>query len=217
MPDVPFAPLLIDGERRPTSTGATYSVYSPHTGALASTAAAASSEDCRAAIEAAQRAFPAWEAMLPAMRKDILLRAAATFQSEEWQKKVAPLMQAEAAMPRSHILFNVVAGVRLLGDVASLANNLKGEMLPSIVPGGQVFVQRRAHGVMYVFVIWDCLCCGAYQGCRYSVVPWNAPIPLTISSVAVPIICGNTVVIRPSEICPYTSYLVVEALHEVRE
>jgi len=30
--------------------------------------------------------------------------------------------------------------------------------------------------------------------------------------VAMPIICGNTVVVRPSEFCPYTSYLVVDAL-----
>jgi hypothetical protein len=98
--------------------------------------------------------------MLPAMRRDILLRAAATFQSEEWQKKAAPPMQAEAAMPQSHILFNFVAAAKLLEDVASLANDLKGETLPSIFPGGQVFVQRRAHGVMYAFVIRDCLVAG---------------------------------------------------------
>jgi acyl-CoA reductase-like NAD-dependent aldehyde dehydrogenase len=152
MSDVPFAPLLIDGERRPASAGATFPVHSPHTGSLASTAAAASSEDCRAAITAAQRAFPAWEATTFATRRDILLRAAETLKSEEWQKKAAPAMQAEAAMPHALALFNFFAGVESLMGVATLVSNLKGETLPSIVPGGQVFVQRRAKGVMYVFI-----------------------------------------------------------------
>jgi len=51
----------------------------------------------------------------------------------------------------------------------------------------------------------------------YSIVPWNAPIPLLLNSVAIPLICGNTVVVRPSEYCPHSSSLVVDALHDVRE
>ena len=150
MPDVPFAQLLINGDHRPASTSAIFSVYSPYTGALASTAAAASSEDCHAAIEAAHRAFPAWEATGYATRRDILLRAMATLRSEEWQKRAALAMRAELAMPQAHIVFNLVAGSVLLGSVATLVNDLKGETLPSLVPGGQVFIQRRAQGVMYV-------------------------------------------------------------------
>ena len=58
---------------------------------------------------------------------------------------------------------------------------------------------------------------GANQNRRYSTVPWNAPLPLMILSVALPLICGNTVVVRPSEICPHASSLVVDALHDVRK
>jgi len=194
--DVHFAPLLIDGERRAASTGETFTVRSPHTGVLASTSAAASSEDCREAIEAAQRAFPAWEATSFSTRRDIMLRAAETIQSEEWQKKAASVILAEVAAPQAHALFNFGASVELLKSVATLVNELKGETLPSRVPGGHVFVQRRAQGVIY------------------SVVPWNAPIVLMLANVAIPIICGNTVVVRPSEFCPYTSYLVVDALQD---
>ncbi|KAI0292402.1 aldehyde dehydrogenase [Russula brevipes] len=196
MADIPFAPLLINGERRPASTGATFSVHSPYTGALASTAASASSEDCRAAIEAAQRAFPAWEATQYATRREILLRALATLQSEAWQKKAAPVMRAEVAMTRAQLLLNFIFGAGTLASVADMVGELKGETLPSVLPGGQVFVQRRAHGVVY------------------SVVPWNGPIPLIVTAVAIPLICGNTVLVRPSEYCPYTSSLVVDALHD---
>ena len=151
MSDVPFTPLLINGERRPASTGATFQVRSPHTGALASTAASASSDDCRAAIEAAQRAFPAWEATPVNTRRDILLRASATLASKEWQQKVAQHLRAEIAMPDSQVLFNLFGASSFLVDCACLANELKGETLPSYIPGGQVFIQRRALGVVYVF------------------------------------------------------------------
>ena len=150
MSDVPFTPLLINGEHHPASTGATFSVHNPYNGSFASTAAAASLEDCRAAIEAAQRAFPAWEATGYTTRRNILLRAAATLESEEWQKKAAVAMRAELAMPQEPIMFNFSAGSGLLASVATLVNDLRGETLPSLVPGGQVFIQRRAQGVMYV-------------------------------------------------------------------
>jgi acyl-CoA reductase-like NAD-dependent aldehyde dehydrogenase len=150
MADVPFAPLLINGERRPASTGATFSAYSPYTGALASTTASASSEDCRAAIGAAQQAFPAWEATQYATRREILRRAVATLRSEEWRKKAAPVMRAEVAMTQAQLLCNFIFGAEALGSVADIVGELKGETLPSVLPGGQVFVQRRAHGVVCV-------------------------------------------------------------------
>jgi acyl-CoA reductase-like NAD-dependent aldehyde dehydrogenase len=36
-------------------------------------------------------------------------------------------------------------------------------------------------------------------------------------SVVLPLICGNTVVVRPSEVCPYASSLVADALQDVRK
>ena len=49
---------------------------------------------------------------------------------------------------------------------------------------------------------------------RYSVVPWNGPIPLAIRGAAIPMICGSTVVLRPSEYSPRTQALVADAFHE---
>jgi acyl-CoA reductase-like NAD-dependent aldehyde dehydrogenase len=151
MPDVPFTTLLINGERRRASTGATFEVRNPHTGVLASIAASASSDDCRAAIEAAHRAFPAWEETPSNTRRQILVRALATLESEEWQKKAAASMRAEVAMPESHVIFNLRSAPGALSGFTCLVNELKGETLPSIIPGGQVFVQRRALGVVCVF------------------------------------------------------------------
>ena len=151
MADVPFTPLLINGECRPAITGATFEVRNPHTGVLASIAVAASLEDCRAAIDAAHRAFPAWEDTPSHTRRQILLRALATMESEEWQKKAAALLRAEVAMPESQVTVNLHGASSSLVSFASMVNELKGETLPSVIPGGQVFIQRRALGVVCVF------------------------------------------------------------------
>jgi acyl-CoA reductase-like NAD-dependent aldehyde dehydrogenase len=221
MANVPFTHLLINGERRSASTGATFEVRNPHTGALASTAASASSDDCRAAIDAAQRAFPAWEDTPSNTRRQILVRAIATLESEEWQKKAAVSLRAEVAMPESQVIFNLRSVPNALSGVTCLVNELKGETLPSLIPGGQVFVQQRALGVVCVFpscsLLYFHLLYDANQNRSYAVVPWNAPLPLMIVSVALPLICGNTVVVRPSEICPHASSLVIDALHDVRK
>ncbi|MGH8822277.1 MAG: aldehyde dehydrogenase family protein, partial [Rhodoferax sp.] len=44
--------------------------------------------------------------------------------------------------------------------------------------------------------------------------PWNAPIILAVRALAVPLACGNTVVLKGSELCPATHGLVIEALQE---
>lgn len=55
----------------------------------------------------------------------------------------------------------------------------------------------------------------AYGLNRLSIVPWNAPIVLTLRAVAVPIICGNTVVLKTSEVSPRTQAIIVETFIEV--
>ena len=50
----------------------------------------------------------------------------------------------------------------------------------------------------------------------YAISPWNVPTALTIRACAVPIICGNTVVLKTSESSPRSQTLMAEILHEVR-
>jgi len=46
-------------------------------------------------------------------------------------------------------------------------------------------------------------------------VPWNAPIALGVRAVACPLMCGNTVVMKGSELCPQTHRLLVDVLNAV--
>lgn len=46
--------------------------------------------------------------------------------------------------------------------------------------------------------------------------PWNAPTLLAFRAVTMPILCGNTMVFKASEISPRTHAIVAEVFHEVR-
>jgi benzaldehyde dehydrogenase (NAD) len=46
------------------------------------------------------------------------------------------------------------------------------------------------------------------------IAPWNAPVILAVRAIALPLACGNTVVLKGSEICPATHGLIIDALQE---
>ena len=51
-------------------------------------------------------------------------------------------------------------------------------------------------------------------GVVLSMAPWNAPIILATRAIAVPLACGNTVVLKASEQCPRTHGLIIQAFIE---
>ncbi|CDO69642.1 hypothetical protein BN946_scf184851.g30 [Trametes cinnabarina] len=189
---VPFTPLYIDGQWRPSSTGVTFDVRNPTSGKVVGTAAAASAEDCTAAVEAASRAFKTWENSPLSQRRDILIRASDNFAKK--REEVAKVAREETAITEDWLPVNFEWPIDQMRDIASATMRLKGETGLSIIPGGQVFTQKRAIGVV--------------------IVPWNAPVILTLRAVAVPIVCGNTVVLKTSEYSPKLQAMIVEVLEE---
>ncbi|KAI0642106.1 aldehyde dehydrogenase [Trametes meyenii] len=188
----PLTSLFIDGEWRPSSTGTTFEVRNPATGNVVGTGAAASHEDCAAAVETAALAFQTWEDSPLSLRRDILLKAADILASPEYKEKVMATVKEETAAMDDTVVFNHTAPVNEMRNFAGATTRLKGEAFVSWLPGGQVFAQRKALGVVL------------------SIAPWNAPIGLTIRATALPIVCGNTVVLKCSEVSPRTQAIIAE-------
>src|SRR5690625_1165125 len=74
--------LLINGQKKAASNGATFQRHNPLDGKVATTAPAATTEDAVAAVEAASKAFPEWAAMGPTARRELLNKAADAMQSK---------------------------------------------------------------------------------------------------------------------------------------
>jgi acyl-CoA reductase-like NAD-dependent aldehyde dehydrogenase len=183
--------LLIAGQARPASGGATYERRDPSTGAVATRAAAATLDDVDAAVAAARAAFPAWSAMPPGARRTLLLGAADAL--ERLRGRIVDAAVREAGGAPVWYQFNVTLAADMLREAASMTTQIAGEVIPSDVPGSLALGVRQA--------------CGVVVG----IAPWNAPVILGTRAVAMPLACGNTVVLKASELCPAVHRLIAQA------
>lgn len=183
--------MIIDGQDSPAASGATYDRRDPVTGDVATTAPAAGPEDMRRAVDAAAAAFPAWSATGPGERRKLLSKAADAL--EEMTPEIIRTAMAETGATGPWIGFNCSLAAGMLREAAAMTTQIAGQIIPSNKPGTLAMAQRRPHGV----------CLG--------IAPWNAPVILGTRAVAMPIACGNTVVLKASEMCPATHMAIGEA------
>jgi len=185
--------LIGDGEQAAVG-GAVFERLNPMTEAVATRAAAATVADVNAACDAAQAAFPAWAATGPNARRALLLKAADALAAKG--DAFVAAMKAETGSTEGWARFNVMLAAGILREAAALTTQITGETIPSDKPGCIAMAFRQPAGV----------CVG--------IAPWNAPVILGARAVATPLACGNTVVLKTSEACPRTHYLIGEALRE---
>ncbi|MCB2254487.1 aldehyde dehydrogenase [Pseudomonas chlororaphis] len=186
-------PLLIGGRSCPARDGRTFERRNPVTGALVSRVAAATLEDADAAVAAAQAAFPAWAALAPNERRSRLLRAAEQLQAHSAQFIAAA---GETGAMANWYGFNVQLAANLLREAAAMTTQVKGEVIPSDVPGSFAMALRQP--------------CGVVLG----IAPWNAPVILATRAIAMPLACGNTVVLKASELSPAVHRLIGQVLQD---
>ncbi|MGA8784102.1 MAG: aldehyde dehydrogenase family protein, partial [Polaromonas sp.] len=186
--------LLIDGAHTAASNGATFDRHNPLDGTVATVAPAATVQDAVAAVEAAAKAFPAWSATGPSERRALLIKAALALEAKA--PAFIAAMAAETGASGLWAGFNVHLAAGTLREAASLTTQITGDVIPSDVPGSLSMGVRQAAGVVL------------------GMAPWNAPVILGVRAIAVPLACGNTVVLKGSELCPATHGLIIEALQE---
>ncbi len=186
--------MLIGGQSVGATGGATFERRNPLDGQVATRAPAATADDARAAIDAAAKAFPAWAAMGPGERRGLLMKAAAAIEAKG--QAFAAAMAAETGSSGIWAGFNVHLAADMFLEAASLTTQISGQVIPSNVPGSLAMAVRQPAGVVV------------------GIAPWNAPIILAVRAIATPLACGNTVVLKGSELCPATHGLIIEALQE---
>jgi benzaldehyde dehydrogenase (NAD) len=186
--------MLIQGETCAAASGRTFERRNPLSNELATRAPAASASDAVAAVEAASKAFAAWSASGPAERRALLTKAATVLESKA--SLFSEAMAAETGASGLWAGFNVHLAAGILLEAAALTTQVAGEVIPSDVPGNLAMGLRQAAGVVL------------------GIAPWNAPVILATRAIATPLACGNTVVLKASELCPRTHGLIIEALME---
>lgn len=183
--------MLINGAEVSAEDGRTFERRDPVTGKVATVAPAASVADAEAVASAAGAAFPAWSKTSPAERRGLLLKAADAL--EAMTPDISAIATAETGATGPWIGFNCMLAAGMLREAASMTTQISGEVIPSNKPGALAMAQPKPLGV----------CLG--------IAPWNAPVILGVRAVAMAIACGNTAILKASELCPATHLAIGQA------
>jgi acyl-CoA reductase-like NAD-dependent aldehyde dehydrogenase len=178
---------FIGGEWVDAAEGATFDDLDPFTGDVVARVPAGKREDAKRAIESAAEAFPEWSQTLPAVRQQVFLRAADILESR--RDEVVSWLARETGCTFGFGMFQMSFVPGLFRQAAALPYAPMGEIIPSDVGAFSMGV-RRPVGVV-----------GA-------IAPWNAALILSARSIAAPLALGNTVVLKPSELSPYSGGLL---------
>jgi len=178
--------LLINGQWRDASSGATMAVVNPATEVVIADVAAATPDDVTAAVEAARGALAGPWGALPARDRGRLL----------WQLGDRLMAQADE-IARLETLHNgkpifesrqieIPACVECLQYFAGWADKVHGETVP-VKGKALVYTLREPLGV-----------CAA-------IVPWNFPLLSAVWKVAPALATGNTMILKPASQTPLTA------------
>jgi benzaldehyde dehydrogenase (NAD) len=166
----------------------------PMTNQPASRAQAMTPEEARAVADRAAVAFSVWSRFGPGARRAKLMAAASALEARKDDFIVA--MTAEIGATADWAMFNLMLAAGMIREAAALTTQIVGEVIPSDKPGCLSMALREPVGVIV------------------GIAPWNAPIILGVRAIAVPLACGNSVILKASEICPRTHSLIIDAFVE---
>ncbi len=190
--DVPTE-LIIGGEHRAASDGATFEVIDPATGDALTTVASGTVEDAIACVDAASAAAREWASTAPRKRSEILQR---TYQlMVDRADDLARLITAENGKALPDARGEVLYSAEFFRWYAEEAVRIRGDI--QVAPGGanKIIVVRQPVGVAVL------------------VTPWNFPAAMAARKIAPALAAGCTVILKPAGETPLTA-LAIAAIME---
>lgn len=149
--------------------------------------------DLDAAVQAAQRAFPAWSASGVQARADALDKIGSEILAR--RDELGALLAREEGKTRPEAVGEVTRAGHIFKFFAGECLRLSGEVLPSVRPGVGVEITREPLGVIGL------------------ITPWNFPIAIPAWKIAPALAFGNCVVIKPAELVPGSAWALADIIH----
>jgi aldehyde dehydrogenase (NAD+) len=153
-----------------------------------------SQADIDAAVSAASVAFKTWRLIPAPKRGEILFRVAELL--VERKEDLSRDMTREMGKVLTETRGDVQEAIDMTYYMAGEGRRLFGQTTPSELPNKFAMSVRQPIGV-----------CGM-------ITPWNFPMAIPSWKIMPALVCGNTIVLKPAEDTPLSSYHLVEALAE---
>ncbi|MFJ6415595.1 aldehyde dehydrogenase family protein [Paeniglutamicibacter sp. NPDC091659] len=194
-PGLPQVTLRIGAESRATGT-ATHEHVNPATGRVDALVPLAGPEEIDEAVRAAHAAFAVWRTTPAGTRAKALLKLAQLV--EDNTARFAALATADNGIAQGTAHATVAAAVEWIRYYGGWADKLPLGRITSAVGAGGSFghTLRQPYGVI-----------GA-------IITWNAPLMSLAMKVPAALAAGNTVLVKPSELTPFTAMLFADLVRE---
>jgi len=189
--------MLIGGERVEASDGERFDVIDPATGRRFTSAPAGRLDDVDRAVAAARAAAPAWAAMAPNRRAELLWNLGtriaeaadefATLEALDNGKTIADALAVDVALCSE--IFRYYAG---------WVTKLEGAAIP-VANGAHLHVYTRREPV----------------GVVGAIIPWNFPLLMCGYKLGPALAAGNTIVLKPAEQTPLSALRLADLIGEV--
>ncbi len=186
---------FIGNQWRASRSGATDNIVNPATGGIIGTAPASDASDVDEAVQAAAGAFPAWAAQTPRQRSEALHELARRIGDDI--ETLSAIESENVGKPVSIMEFEMDLTLDNWNFFASAGRFLEGRAAGEYMEGYTSMLRREPLGVVG------------------SIAPWNYPLNMATWKVAPALAAGNTVVLKPSELTPYTALRLAELAADV--
>jgi aldehyde dehydrogenase (NAD+) len=186
--------LYINGEWTESVGGEIFESNNPTTGESLGTFAKGNKEDVNKAINAAEKAFPAWKRYPPPKRGEIILKAASILRDRK--EELGELVTKEMGKVINEGKGDIQEAIDFLEYVSGEGRRLFGETTPSELQNKFCMTIRQPIGVV---------------GC---ITPWNFPFAVPSWKLGAALISGNTVIFKPATLTPLCATMLVEIFEE---
>ncbi len=173
----PEAKIFVGGEWHLSDGGSAASI-DPSDGSSIRMVAQASATDMEKAVCSARIAAEGWASVAWTVRADRLREAAARIRAEG--PRLAVIDTVDSGNPIAGSISDVEASARALERAAALGAQLRGETYPG-VDGTLAFTERVPYGVVG------------------RIAAYNHPLMFAAQGIALPLVAGNAVVLKPAE------------------
>ncbi|GAA2103939.1 gamma-aminobutyraldehyde dehydrogenase [Streptomyces albiaxialis] len=185
----------VAGRLVPGGSGSPHAVVDPATGERVHSYELAGAADVDRAVGAASEAFPAWAGATPADRSDAMHRWAARLRELTGEFVYAESLQCGKPLKLS-AEFDVPGSFDNVAFFAGAARQLPGVAAAEYSGEHTSYVRREPLGVIG------------------SIAPWNYPLQMAAWKILPAVAAGNTIVLKPSELTPFTALMFADAARE---
>jgi malonate-semialdehyde dehydrogenase (acetylating) / methylmalonate-semialdehyde dehydrogenase len=189
-------PNYIGGRWTPSTSTSALEVSDPATAGILARVSLSNRADVETAVNAATAALPAWRARSVGERTEFIFALREKFRQRS--EDLAHSITTESGKVLSDARAEVARSIEVLEVACASPMSMQGRTLEGVSRGINTFTIRQPVGV-----------CAA-------ITPFNFPAMVPIWFLPFAIVCGNTFVLKPSEMVPLTSNLICHFLEEIR-